>query len=304
MESLQHTQSRLRAVKNVGTITKAMEVVAATKMRKSQEVALRARPYAIAALHLLRNIAEHAPTRIPLMEERAGGATLAVIVSSDRGLAGSFNTQVMRVADAVLARGDVRVVTVGKKARMYALKKGVAIIESFSGFGDFISYDEIEPLANHIIDGYRAGLWNRVLTVSTHFRTTLKQETLIRAVLPTNYEKIQETLDEILPEQGRFAELRGENGVQKGFQVGIDYIFEPSVEAALEELVPVLIATQIFHLVLEANASEHSARMVAMKTASDNARELVGDLTRMYNKARQAGITKEMIEIISTQNAL
>jgi F-type H+-transporting ATPase subunit gamma len=302
MESLQHIKSRLGAVKNVGKITKAMEVVSATKMRKAQEVALTARPYAIYALELLCKLVLRAPVTIPFTETREIKNTLVVIVASDRGLAGSFNTQIFRAADEILTGSGISVVTIGKKALQYAQKKNVPIVESYVGHGDFVKYGETVPFADRIIKGFLAGQWDRVLTVSTHFRTTLKQETLVRQILPTDFEKIKNTVDEILPEHGRYADIKNKNGASHNGTV--EYIYEPSLAEVLETLVPYLVSMQIYHLVLEANASEHSARMVAMKTASDNAKELSDSLVLAANKARQASITKEMIEIISTQNAI
>ncbi|MEK7576396.1 MAG: ATP synthase F1 subunit gamma [Patescibacteria group bacterium] len=302
MESIQNIKSRLGAVKNVGKITKAMEVVSATKMRKAQEIALRSRPYALRALELLRDLTEHAPVTNSLMQEREVRNTLVILVASDRGLAGSFNAQIFRVAESLLNEPHTSVIALGKKALSFAQKKNIPIIESHIGFGDFIDFSETEPVADRIIKGFREGLWNRVLTVSTHFRTTLKQETLVRQILPTDYKKIKETVDELTPEHGRFSAKK--NGITNRVQSSVDYIYEPSIEVVLDELVPYLLSLQLYHVMLEANASEHSARMVAMKTASDNAEDLSRSLVLLANKARQASITKEMIEIISTQNAL
>ncbi len=302
MESIQNIKSRLGAVKNVGKITKAMEVVSATKMRKAQEIALKSRPYALRALRLLQDLSEHAPVVNIFMKEREIHNTLVVLVASDRGLAGSFNAQIFRTAEAALAGPNISVIALGKKSLLFAQKKNLSIVESHIGFGDFIDFNETAPLAERVIAGFRDGSWDRVLTVSTHFRTTLKQETLVRQILPTDYQKIKATVDEITPEHGRYANKNIEEGGQlKGT---VDYIYEPAVEVVLDELIPYLLSLQLYHVMLEANASEHSARMVAMKTASDNAEDLSGSLRLLVNKARQASITKEMIEIISTQNAL
>jgi len=310
MDSLQNLKSRLRAVKNISQITKAMEVVSATKMRRAQEIALRSRPYAFKALEVLEKILRNAPVAIPLMAERPVKKTLVVLVASDRGLAGSFNAQVFRAAEAFLssdvAKKDSRhsfaLTAVGRKANAYALKKGLELAGSFQGFGDFIESREVEPLTELIVQGFEAKRWDRVVTVSTHFRTTLKQETLIRQVLPTSFEKIREIVKEIVPEEGRYSTLKGEVLIAPAEET--EYIFEPSPEEVVRSLVPELLRMQMYHLILEANASEHSARRVAMKNASDNADGLSGELTLGYNKARQASITKEIIEITSTQNAL
>ena len=330
MESLQGLKSRLGAVKNVGTITKAMEVVSATKMRKSQEVALRTRPYAIEALDMLRKITKHVANgdngrkggststwRWNLQVPREVKKTLLILVASDRGLAGSFNAQVLRAADRFLEEdvGRLAVLAIGKKAQRWALKNNLEIAGEFSGFDDVVDFDEVLHVANTVLEGFDTGNWDRVVTISTHFRTALKQEVLMREILPTNPEKIEETINELVPERGRYANLEVEPpskdrdvarplGRPTSENSDIKYLLEPSAEAIIQELMPYLIRMQMYHLILEANASEHSARRVAMKTACDNADELAGNLTLFYNKARQAAITKEIIEISGTQNAL
>lgn len=304
MESLQGLKTRLRAVKNVGTITKAMEVVSATKMRKSQEVALRTRPYAIEALDMLRKVARHVAIQTIFTTPREIKKTLLVVMASDRGLTGAFNTQVIRKMEQFFAGAQepVAILAVGKKIERYATTRNLELIGAFSGFGDFIAYEEVGSLADVILRGFEGGQWDRVVTISTHFRTTLKQEVLVREILPTNSQNIEETIKELVPERGRYADFGGIHVAAPDKDV--DYILEPSAEAIVQELMPYLVRMQVYHLVLEANASEHSARRVAMKTASDNAKDLSGKLTLSYNKVRQAAITKEIIEITGTQNAL
>lgn len=313
MESLQALKSRLRAVKNIGQITKAMEVVAATKMRRSQEVALGSRPYAFQALELLEKLSRFAPLETFLTGVRPVKNTLAVIIASDRGLAGSFNTQVFRAADNFFATDNYRnnpqhrflIAAIGKKAEIYASKSKLPVAGKFYGFGDFIEPQETEPLAQLVVKGFENKDWDRVVTISTHFRTALKQEILVRQLLPVDFQKIGETVREIIPEHGRYAELNKiTSDKRQAAKVNIEYIFEPSPEETLNILIHHLVKMQIYHIILEANASEHSARRVAMKNASDNADELSYGFTIQYNKARQAAITNEMIEIASTQSAL
>ena len=319
--SIIEVKNRIKAVKNIGQITKAMEVVAATKMRKSQQVALNSRPYAFKALQLLsvlgksfdRAQGKQEKVKTELMRIRPVKKTLLVIVTSDRGLAGSFNSQVLRLADSFLksydnvptsqvGTGGLKIIAIGKKAISYANKKRLNLAGEFSGFGDFINPGETNPVAELMIKGFLNKDWDRVVTISTHFRSTLKQEVLIRHILPVDLEKIQKTIDEIIPEHGRFSELKDRLAMSAHKQV--EYIFEPSPKELIEGLVDHLVRMQVYHLVLEANASEHSARMVAMKTASDNAKDLSGKLSLEYNKARQAGITKELIEITSAVSTL
>ncbi|OHA09396.1 MAG: ATP synthase F1 subunit gamma [Candidatus Sungbacteria bacterium RIFCSPLOWO2_01_FULL_59_16] len=313
MDSLQTTKTRLRAVKNIGQITKAMEVVSANKMRRAQEVAIASRSYAIMALEILGRVAANAPVPTPLMTARPVATTAVLVVSSDRGLAGSFNTAVFRKAEEFLAN-DVEYrdrpehryvfVTVGRKATAYAAKRRWVIAGKFEGFGDYATLDEIAPLADRVVTGFVKGSWDRVIAVSTHFRSTLRQDTLVRQLLPTDMEKIQETVNELVPERGRYASPENNQNGNGRNTAPIDFIFEPTQAEALASLVPHLVAMQIYHLLLEANASEHSARRVAMKSASDNADDLSGKLTIAFNKARQAGITRELIEITSTRSAL
>ena len=308
MESIQSTKSRLRAVGNVGQITKAMEVVSATKMRRAQEVALNSRAYAFSALHLLEKLAKNTPIKTEFAIERPVKNTCVVIVASDKGLTGAFNTQVFRAADKFLSNPEFTsdnlfAVVIGKKSANYALKKKLNVVGTFYEVGDYVDPEEVTPLASLLADGFKKGEWDRVITISTHFRTALKQETVIRQVLPVDFKKIREVVKEIIPEHGRYSDIHNyyQNNSQKE---EIDYIFEPSPEETINSLVPHLVTMQIYHLILEANASEHSARRVAMKTASDNAEDLKKELTLTFNKARQAAITNELIEITSTQNAL
>ncbi len=317
-ESLQNIKSRLHAVKNTGQITKAMEVVSATKMRKSQEAALKSRPYAYSALDLLRKVSEKAGSaknfKIPFTEARDVKNTLVILVSSDRGLAGSFNAQVARATDKLLASDpfardaehEFLFAAVGKKSESYIQKNKFKLEEKFYGFGDFIDPAKTVSLAEFIMNGFNKHRYDRVLAVSTHFRTALFQEVLVRQILPLNVEKIAATVREIVPEHGKFANLEAElpNGSSASGAREIEYIMEPEPQEVLDAIVPHLVKMQVYHLVLEANASEHSARRVAMKNASDSADEIGDELTIAYNKARQASITGEMIEIISTQNAL
>lgn len=309
MESFQSLRSRLKSVKNIGQITKAMEVVSVTKMRRSQEIALNSRFYAIKALELLKKIQRNTAFESPFLRAGAAEKTLVVIVAADKGLAGSFNSQVFKATEALVARERASCgaehrfscVAVGRKAIQFATSKKMPIEASFTGFGDYIETEETEPLAKFLIAGFLKGEWDRIFTVSTHFRTTLQQDVLVRQIFPVDFEKLHETIMEIIPEKGRFANIAIS---PIGGAAKIDYIIEPSPNVLFDQLLPRLVGMQIYHLVLEANASEHSARRVAMKSASDNAMELADGISFIYNKARQARITNELIEITSTQTAL
>ncbi len=306
MESLQNIKSRRRAVLNVGQITKAMEVVSTTKMRRAQEVAINSRNYAFHALSLLEKLSSNSPIENPLAEHREIKKTLLVISASDKGLTGAFNAQVLRAADKLITskkfdQNNLAIVAIGKKAANYALKKKLNLVASFYEVGDYVDPEETSAINDILIQGFLKKEWDEVTIISTHFLTALKQEVLIRELLPINFKKIRQTVKEIIPETGRYSNIVN---LQNNQPETIDYIFEPSPSQALNALIPHLIKMQIYHLILEANASEHSARRVAMKTASDNADDLGNELNLTYNKARQANITRELIEITSTQTAL
>ncbi len=311
MESLQSIKSRLKAVKNIGKITKAMEVVSATKMRKSQEVALASRSYSWESLKLLLKMTSNSPITSPLAIERKVESTLIVIVSSDRGMAGSFNTQIFKTVDKFMREDTLgkdlghtfRFFPVGKKSINYCRKNKFATENSFSGIGDSVSVDISGKISAEIVAGFMEKKWDRVVTVSANFRTTLVQDVLMRKILPLSVDSIANSIIEIVPEYGKYSESEKLN-LKEVMAKDTEYIFEPASEIILNELIPHLIKMQFYHLVLEANASEHSARRVAMKSASDNALEVAETLGREYNKVRQSGITRELIEITSTQSAL
>lgn len=311
MESLQQVKSRMGAVKNIGQITKAMEVVSATKMRKAQTLAIESRPYAFAALGALADLLRYAPEHLleksVLVQERKVKNTLIVLVASDRGLAGAFNGNVIRTFENLITRSpseNSSYILVGKKLAGFAKRKGLNVVANFTGYGDYATHEETAPLTTFIVDGFLRGEWDKVTVLSTHFKSTLSQLVLTREILPMHLDLIRETVKEIVPVAGKFSHIHSKivNGPEK--EELTSYIFEPSPEIVLDRLLPELLQMQILHLLLEANASEHSARMVAMKNASENSKELAENLNLEFNKARQALITKEMIEITSAQTAL
>src|SRR3989344_160173 len=298
MQSLQIIKRRLRSVKNIGQITKAMELVAATKMRKSQEVALLSRPYAYAALEFLANISRVSGTYIPpLLEKRTIEKTAVVVMASDKGLTGSFNSAVFRAFEKHLAVQPLKLsgstakfVAVGQKAVSYLQKRVGKVEKAFVKFGDITALEEARPLAEHLISGYLAKEWDRVLVFYTNFRSAMQQDVVVRELFPITFEKLKETAEEIIPRTGKYAaERHGALFEEARAIVETDYIIEPSPEAVFAELVPHLVTMQVYHIILEANASEHAARRMAMKNASDNASDIVESLTLEYNKSRQAG---------------
>lgn len=316
MESTQSLKKRLKSVDNINKITKAMELVAATKMRKAQEIAIASRPYAFAALDLLANLTLIEKSKnIPmpeLLKQRDIKKVLFVLVSSDKGLAGAFNSSVFRKFEKHFKetveqyQNEEHVyLAIGEKANQYLLRKKFPITNRFVEVGDYITPEEVQPISDFIIKGYLEEKWDRVVIVSTHFRSALKQEPHVRKILPIDFDQIKDTIKELIPQTGRFAEMIKENGIS--FTTGkknTEYLIEPSIEIVMEDLTKHLFFMQIYHLILEANASEHSARRLAMKTASDNASDLSEKINLQYNKVRQANITKEIIEIVAGAEAL
>ncbi|MDP3794636.1 MAG: ATP synthase F1 subunit gamma [bacterium] len=339
MASTKAVKQRIRSVKNTAQITKAMEVVSATKMRRSQGFALAARPYAVASLEMMENLLERTPEELipPLLTERKVQNSLLLVITSDKGLAGAFNANVLKKAESWIGEkhsADKRLtlVTVGKKARDYLERRSRPVLKSYWGFGDYSTLEETQPIATLVLDGFLSGRWDEAEAVYMNFRSTLRQEVTLEKVLPATREGLEAAVAAILPERGRYAAqaslarhtersyektssmtgddsprdssvLRTQNNKQR-IRYNFEYKFEPSPAEILTALVPQLIRVHLHHIILESNASEHSARMVAMKNASDNARELIGELTLLYNKARQAGITQELTEITAGAEAL
>lgn len=305
MQSARDIKKRIRSVKNISQITKAMEVVSATKMRKSQEFAIRARPFAAASLELLNNLllrTEHLP---PILSSRQVKKTAVLVVTSDKGLAGAFNANVLRKAEVHIAGLTIprTIITVGKKARDHFLLRNIPIERSFWEFGDYTQFRDTLPVAEHLLNGFSKGAWDELYAIYTNFRSTLRQEAVIKKILPATREGLEDAVRGILPERGRFAgNAAGEPAHAP--QYHFEYKFEPSPTEILESLVPQILRMHIHHIILESNASEHSARMVAMKNASESAEELITDLSLVYNKTRQAGITRELTEITAGKEAL
>jgi len=313
MESLQNLKKRIKSVSNVGQITKAMELVSATKMRKSQQVALDSRPYSFAALDLLATVSELEHKLPALFDVRQVKKVLFVLVASDKGLAGAFNSSVFKKFEQHLKirkkEWDAEehfFVAVGEKAHNYLTKRGVKVLHKVNDMGDFTDLEEVKPISDFLVNGFLEKKWDRVVVISTHFVTALKQEPHVRRILPIDFDHIAQTVTEIIPERGKFAELIKENNVSfvPDREKIKEYIIEPNPEAVLEKLAEHLFLMQIYQLVLEANASEHSARRMAMKTASDNASDLREKLNLQYNKARQSRITTEISEISAGAEAL
>jgi F-type H+-transporting ATPase subunit gamma len=310
MESGQSLKRRMKSVQNIGQITKAMELVSATKMRKSQELALSSRPYAYAALELLGILSSLKDMPTPaLFEKRTIEKTAFLLMTSDKGLAGSFNGAVIREFERYMKTNNLDItdprysfIAIGLKAKGYLERRKANVIASFNRVGDVSNILEVEPIADFLIDGYVKHSFDSVVAFFTTFVTALRQDPVVREFLPVSYEAIKGSIEETIPRAGRYADYAKSETFLDGAVK--DYIIEPSPKEVLDELAPKLLKIRLYHAILEANASEHSARRVAMKNASDNASELSETLTMVYNKSRQAAITAQIIEITSGAQSL
>lgn len=282
MPSQREIRRRIGSVRNIKQITRAMQFVAASKLKRAQDATLASRPYAEKLDEVLADVAsvlsaeEH-----PLLAVREGGKRAIVLVTTDRGLAGSLNTNTIRFASRQITEhpGDLAVVAVGRKGLASMRRARVPIAAAFEGFGDRPTFADIAPLARLLTQDYLDGTYSRIDIVYPRFVSTLVQRPQLDQVLP------------IRPSEDT-------SGIP-----GNQFIFEPNPEGVLRQLLPRYVATQLYQAVLEVTASFHSAQMVAMKNATENAQDLIDDLTLTYNKVRQANITREMIEIATGANA-
>ncbi len=299
--ALKTIKQKIVAVEKTHKVTRAMEAVSAVKMRKSQERALTARPYALHAFSILKRIRQTVSDREhPLLTPRAKiNNILLVIVTADKGLAGNLNAQVLKECDRIIdeegfSREQVRVFAIGKKAGEYATRRGLSLIASLQNLSDNVSLKDMRKVSDRAVELFLSGEIDDCRVVYTHFISTLLHDVRTRTILPVNEQALEKAVKWARPKTGRFAEAAEKNGVTPA-----NYEFEPGAEEVLSALVPHLLNIELYHALLEAKASEHSARMVAMKNATERAAEVVGDLRLIYNKARQAAITREVSEIVS-----
>jgi F-type H+-transporting ATPase subunit gamma len=274
---------RIGAVKNIQQITRAFQFIAASRLRRAQEATLAARPYSDKIDEVLSDLAAVLGSEDhPLLAERPPDAKrLILLFTTDRGLAGPLNTNTIRFASREITEhpGDLAVVTIGRKGRDAMRRARVPVEAHFAGFGDKPTFADILPLARLVTEDFLTGGYGRIDLLYTRFVSTLVQRQVLEPLLP-----VKPTEDTA--------------GIP-----GNQFIFEPNPGAVLEQLLPRYVATRIFQAVLEAKASEESSRMVAMKSATENAQELIEDYTLAYNKVRQSNITREMIEIASGARA-
>ncbi|OGE80500.1 MAG: ATP synthase F1 subunit gamma [Candidatus Doudnabacteria bacterium RIFCSPHIGHO2_01_FULL_43_23] len=302
---------RIRSVKNTRQITKAMELVAATKMRRTQTQAVRARIYAQLAWELINNLSGKIDRKIqPLLRLTLPvKKQLIILLTSNRGLAGSFNSQIIgKILDYITVGKDENsqlqtdLIVVGKKGADAMFKARQNIVADFKKADVNLEVSEIFPIATLIIDKYSTGQYDKVILGYSDFVSTLVQKPRIKVILPFPELSLAANIAEH-DDLGQVGNVSEQPIQVPGFS-HFDYIFEPTPDTVLKRLLPRLIEVQIYQAMLESNASEHSARMVAMKSASDAAADLIEDLTLEYNQLRQAGITAEIAEISAGRMAV
>lgn len=288
MATLRDIKRRIRAVQNTRQITKAMKMVAAAKLRKAQSRMLELRPYADKMNAVISSLArgtEHEAH--PLLNFRPREAVEVLVLTSDRGLCSAFNTNILRAASRLVddLRGQgfekVSVSIIGKKAKDYYKRRNIVPRRAWTGFSGKLSYANAQEVANDIIESYLNETVDEVHLVYNEFKNVVQQKVVTARLLP----------------------MAPPEAVEGGAEP-VDFIYEPSEKALLERLLPKNVEVQIFRALLESQASEEAARMTAMENATKSANEMIDSLTLQYNKARQASITKELMDIVGGVEAL
>ena len=287
---------RLKSVGSTKKITKAMELIAAAKMRKAVNAALDTRAYATLAWDLLVKLSKTEKTQIPLLAVRLVQKVLMIIITSNRGLCGSFNSNIIKKTAAQLKNGVATdVIGIGKKGADFAKKMGYNLVAAFTNMTDTPSLDDALPIAKMIIDAYANKSYDKVLVAYTDFKSALLQVANLRQVLPISETDLAKMVEGKAPRKATANAGQADRN---------EYLFEPNKLDVLQIILPRLVETQIYQSMLESAASEHSARMFAMRNASDAAEDMIDELNLTFNKARQAGITQEIAEIAGGAAAL
>jgi len=280
MPSLKQIKRRIASVKSTQQITRAMKMVAAAKLRRAQENIIKARPYSNKLKQVIRELAEHAdPSLHPLLAVRPVKEIGVVVVTSDRGLAGSFNTNIIKRAIREIENvrkidPEIHLVTIGRKGADFFRKRGYDVIQSHIHLFQDLHFGVAASIGESLIDLYVNAKLDRIYLIYNEFKSALQQFVVVEQLLP------------ISPEE---APVRR----------GIDFLYEPDALNVLSGVLPLYVNVRMWRVFLESNAAEHGARMTAMENATENARELIDSLTLHYNKARQAAITKELLEVVS-----
>lgn len=295
MATLREIRRRISSVKSIQKITKAMKMVSVAKLKKAQVAVLNSRPYSIRMNNLLHHLVGKTDRTLnPLLQERNVENVLVMVLSADRGMCGSFNSNLIKASqdlihnqyDDFYKNKKLKLITIGKKACDFYAKRNYEVIGKFPGIFNKLEFANAVSIFELVRDGYLNSEFDKVLVVYNEFKSVGRSNIIVEQLLP------------IQPD----TELLEKN--EKKLKSYIDYIYEPDAKSILDKLVPKHLLTQIWRILLESNASEHGARMVAMDKATENASELIRSLNLSFNKARQSSITKELLEIVSGAEAL
>lgn len=305
--SLRDLRRKMRAVRSTRQVTKAMELVAASKMRRAVGSAQMLRRYAGTSFHILERIAQVHPGVHPYLEERPVRRVLALLFTSDRGLCGSLNAQLFRTTHQYIQRvralspfEALDFIAVGKKGQQHLARTSQSVIAAFPALSNHPSFRDILPIVRLATEGFLSSAYDSVVLLYPNFVSALLQEPAVRVLLPFSQSDLKAMLQSLLPQHHSSAE----RATNTQHAIVSEYLFEPSQDGVLKIILPQLTEMQVYQAVLEAAASEHSARMVAMRNATENASDLLDDLTFTYNQTRQAGITTELSELSASKAAL
>ncbi|MCB9805558.1 ATP synthase F1 subunit gamma [Candidatus Nomurabacteria bacterium] len=286
-------KQQIKSVGNIRKVTKTMEMISIAKMRKAVERRRNSEVYAKSALGILAKVASHYDIRHPLFDKRSSGKNLLVVIASDKGLCGPYNMRIEKEVAKFVAdnKEETDIIAIGNKAKKIAKKLNLNVIYSQSAFPDSVHGDDVIEMILKVKELFtKDRQYKKASFVYTEFISSLEFKVVTRNLLPLSKNLLNELFD---------GEIQSEE--KKGFT---PYLFEPNEEQILEEVLPILLQVGAFQFILESLASEHSSRMLAMRNASDNAARVKDELTGEYNRARQAGITKEIIEIINAAQAI
>lgn len=303
--SLKDIKNKIKSVNRTRKVTKAMEAVSAVKMRKSQGRAMTGRPYATAALSILERLSVSLKeVRHELTDVRKVERVAVVVVTSDKGLCGVLNSAVLKQASILIEslaiqKEKITIYAFGRKGIEFFERRGYNVTGKYENVSDDVPLSELAEVSNLVAKGFSDKSYDRVYAVYTRFKSTFEQEAVSRSVLPLSVEALAEAVEGVTPQKGKAQNSKRERLLAPSF-----YTVEPSPETVLGALIPRLVGVLFYHTLLESKASEHSARMIAMKNASDKSRDLSKLLTRKFNKARQAVITREVSEIVGGIEAM
>ena len=298
MPSLIDLRRRIRAVKNTQQITKAMKMVAASKLRRAQERVVNARPYATQMHRVLSSVAARVdPSIHPLLAQRdltADSKTLAIIVTGDKGLCGSFNTNVIKSAGAfiVSTTGPCELGLVGRKGRDFFGRRGFAVAFEQINIFQKLRFEDARTIAQIAIEQFLSGAVDRVVLIYNEFRSVMSQRVVIDQLLPIQREDVAAT-----------GAVPARAASEEGY-LPVDFIYQPSAQEIFNQMLPRYVEVQVYRALLESNAAFFAAQMTAMDTATKNSAEMIANLTLYMNKVRQAAITREIIEVVSGAEAL